>query len=592
MYPGQPTPIPPKLKPSQVDHFNRIIDILHRFYYYVDGSEAGTGKTHVTSAVSIALKLPVIIICPVNAISVWEQAMAMYNLPRFNLPDVGAVMTYDIFAGRKGSQPKHGLLYRSDEDKKPAYFPTPLLARVCQTGVLFVMDEAQKLKNDNNAHKAIKTFIQYLYSIGGGKSRLAMLSGTFLDKEEQVTDFCRMVGFITERTLYNGRRGDYHLTGAGELQTWAKRIDPIKAEQFIQTEVFTPSSVGAKQYVFDMFVKVIRPRILSIMPKVIDIGSDGKPVATFDIKNGFYVMTPQEAEAYRAATYELRNSVRVNRAGEAVIEQNSMGAVTKALTKLQMAKANIMIRQLIKDLQATYEFEGQKRYYKVIAFADYYDVIDLIRNVFSQFNVLTLTGKTDQPTRARNIELFNQDNDNYRIMVANPVAGGVSVNLQDLTGRRARIMYLMPGYRINELHQASLRTYRAGTIGIAKVRFVYGLAEGASEASILNALYRKGRIMHKILEEQNAKFPDEYENEFEEDPIKLFGPDFFERNPDLLPKKGQEIDVGGITEDLAALIVSEPNEQPSFPGMPFVSAAAGPSSQRQPTTYQPMPRGF
>ena len=183
-----------------------------------------------------------------------------------------------------------------------------------------------------------------------------------------------------------------------------------------------------------------------------------------------------------------------------------------------------MIRLLNRDLRETYQDEqGVTRYYKIIIYCDYYEVIDGIRSAMSNWNILEITGRIKDVLRPQMITSFNEDNDNNRILLANPVVGGLSINLQDKTGRHRRKTYIMPGYRINELHQASRRTDRDGAIGECYVRFVYGLTQqGSTEVNILTALARKGKVMHEMMEEQRAKFPGEYEDEYEVDPRTIF----------------------------------------------------------------------
>ncbi len=539
----------PVLRPHQVEHYNKILEILQRFYFYIDGSEPGTGKTHVASAVALSLGLPVIVVCPSVAKITWMEAFRDYGLPYWNVQNTGAIITYDTFRSIKRSQPKHGLLLRDDSTESPMFFPTPALAHIVRQGCLFIFDEAQQVKNNNVAHKAITALVRFIYTGGGQestRSRAAFLSGTLLDKQEQAVDFMRMVGFIEHRNLYTKIAGNVQLQGIEELQTWARRISPGPAEEFIRNNRFEGNRTAAINYAFQLFRRVIRPQIMSIMRKTIQTdATTGRPVANLNIKNGFYVMNEADAARYEEAINELAGAVRFNaRTGQVDQQAGSIGAVTTALTHIQRSKINLIVRIIRDDLAQTYPGpDGTPCYNKIILFADYYDVIDAVKIGLAPFNVLELTGRINDKEKPGIISRFNEDNDNWRVLIANPIVGGRSVNLQDMTGRRRRKMYIMPGYRINELHQASLRTYRDGTQGEAFVRFVYGLTrQGNTEQSILNALARKGKVMHQVLEEQRAKFPGEYENEYEVDPRTLFGDDFFERNRSLAPVSNQSDD--------------------------------------------------
>src|SRR5687767_14436104 len=105
---------PLQLRSHQIDHYQRILDIVSRFYFFVDGSEMGTGKTYVAAAVSITMKLPVIVVCPVAARKTWQDVFQAYGVATYNLPETGGVISYESLRSKKGYQPKHGLLMRDD----------------------------------------------------------------------------------------------------------------------------------------------------------------------------------------------------------------------------------------------------------------------------------------------------------------------------------------------------------------------------------------------------------------------------------------------------------------------------------------------
>jgi superfamily II DNA or RNA helicase len=176
-----PTIQPLQLRPHQVAHYQRILEILSRFYFFVDGSEMGTGKTYVTAAVAITQKLPVIVVCPVAARQTWLNVFQAHGVTTYNLPETGGVITYDSLRSKKGYQPKHGLLTRDDTGTTPLFYPTTLFVQLVQAGVLVIFDECQKLKNNGNQNAAAKALVRQVYAIGG-RSRIAFLSGSALDK--------------------------------------------------------------------------------------------------------------------------------------------------------------------------------------------------------------------------------------------------------------------------------------------------------------------------------------------------------------------------------------------------------------------------
>jgi len=506
---------PLNLEPHQVEHFQRVMGILSRFYFYIDGSEMGTGKTYIAAAAAIMLKLPCIVVCPLGARNTWETVFTTHGVQTYQLPETGGIITYASLRSRKGSQPKHGLLVRDDSGEGVQFYPTTLFSLIVQKGVLLIFDECQNLKNTSDQYKAAKALMRQFYTVGG-HSRAALLSGTLMDKEEQAVNLLRMVAFITSRNLYTKIKGRVRLEGVDDLYSWARRIDAEATSKFLADHHFKSTRKGSVEYVFQLFLSVIKPGIMSAM-------SRPKMNAEKDVKNGYYYLLRNDETEYQRGILDLGHSVHWNeRTGNIARSRDNLGAITNALTRLQRAKTGAMIRVAKEILnKSTTDDRGRVLTPKVIMFADYFEnVIDRIRHEMAEFNPVELTGRLSEDQRNMNIALFQQPNSNHRLLIGNPLVGGLAVSLHDMTGLFPRTMLIMPGYRINELHQATGRIFRSGTIGVAKIRFFYGLS-GSRENSILAALARKGKVMKDVLEEQakdGVKFPDEYEDEREKIP--------------------------------------------------------------------------
>lgn len=499
------------LRPYQIEHYRRIMAILQKFYFFVDGSEMGRGKTFVAAAVALTMGVPVIVICPKTARATWVKVLTDYSVSVYNLPDTGGIITYESLRSTKNNQPKHGLLVREDGVEGVNFYATTTLAQIVKAGVLVIFDEFQKLKNNSDQHKAAKALLKQFYT-QGGNSRFALLSGSAMDKEEHATNFLKLVGFIESRNLYSKIRGEIRLDGIQELYGWARKIDPAGTDRYIAENPFRGTRNDAISYVFGLFTQVIKPGIMSTMPNAEYNGEK-------DVKNGYYVLDPDNEVAYRKACSDLAHSVRYNAAqGTVTMTKENMGAVTTALVNLQAAKQSTMARVGLEDLNKTFPTpSGEQRYCKLILFADYYDTIDYLKEAFRQYNPVELTGRTSEAKRAEAVAAFQAPDYNCRVLIGNPLVGGLSVSLHDTTGLFPRVMYIMPNYRINECHQATGRIFRDGVVGRAKIRFFYGLS-GSRENSVLNAIARKGQVMKEVHSEQGAKFPNEYEDEYEAEP--------------------------------------------------------------------------
>ena len=488
-----------ELRPKQVEHYKTTSNILNKFYFYVDLSEMGGGKTYIAGAHAITRGLPLIVVCPVAARNNWLNVCATYGISLWDLTETGGVITYETLRSRKGCQPKHGLLRRDDSGETPQFYPTSLFQRIVEKGVLIIFDECQKLKNNGSQYRSAKALVRQLYAVGGN-SRAGFLSGTAMDKPEHAVTFMRLTCFIEQRNLYSKIQGQVRLEGVEDLHVWANRINPQALTQFRLTNPFLSTQKGSVDYVFKLFVEVIKPGIISIMPSL---------QLDKDIKNGYYVLDLESEQDYIRAIASLASAVRYNASTGAVVRtRENMGAITSSQIALQKAKMKAMARKAREHLT-------QDPNCKVILYTDYKEVINTLLQLLADFNPMELTGKIKEKRRNEVEALFQQPNNHHRLIVANPKVGGLSINLHDITGHFPRFTYMMPGYMINENHQATGRTARDGLIGKATIRFFYGLS-GAKENGILTALSRKGEIMQKVHIEQGAKFPNEYEDEYEE----------------------------------------------------------------------------
>jgi hypothetical protein len=497
---------PLQLRETQIAHYHRTTEILNSFNFYVDGSEMGTGKTYIAAAHAITRQLPVIVLCPKIARQAWLEVCAIYGISLWDLLETGGVITYDTMRSVKGHQPRHGLLERDDSTKPPTFRATPLLTEIIRSGVLVIFDECQKLKNDGDQYHAAKVVMRQLYTVGG-RSRAAFLSGTSMNKPEHAKNFLKFVGFIQQRNLYSKIQGQVRLEGVDELHSWARLINPKGLESFMLSHPFRSTSVGSKDYVFQLYAEVIRPGVMSIMPSL---------KLDKDVKNGYYRLEPEDEMKYTKGISSLASVAYYNEStGTIVRTKENMGAITTALMTIQDAKKKAMARKAREDLMANPNC-------KVVLFADYYkpiedesiSTIDYLLQALADFHPLELTGRVNENRRSENVSRFQEQNANYRVIVGNPKVGGLSINLHDITGNFPRIMYIMPGYSINELHQATGRISRDGLIGKAIIRFFYGFS-GAPENGILSAFARGGEVMEKIHAEQGTRFPNQYENEYE-----------------------------------------------------------------------------
>jgi hypothetical protein len=541
------TQTPVTLYSHQIPHYERLTEILKRFFFAIDGSTPGAGKTFVTAKLSQDYQLPILVICPASGKVTWRRVVQNYGLMHWDPPlreggkmGTDFIVSYDTLRGKKNAGLSHSLLTRVDNDKDISYFVTETFAHIVNQGALIIFDECQKVKNKKSfTWLAVKTMMEYIYLVKPARTRVMFLSGTIMDKEEQVSNFLRLVGFLKATKMYNTNRDGDQLTkgfGIGEVQDWAKVINPDGYASFNARSPFNGriTKDKVKTYVFEIFRDVIRPKILSVMPKE----------SNSDKKNGYYTMSPVDEQRYIQAVSELGSAARYNPETGAVTQnETNMGAITTALVNIQKSKVNLFIRLARQVLMSRPKNAlGEPIYPKVLIFADYHEVIDEIANGLAEFHPLKLTGQVKQVDRDMIVDMFNRFDNQSRLIIANKTVGGVSINLHDLEGHFNRYVFLNPGYQINELQQAVERVDRIGSKSRSTVRFVYGIA-GTQETGIMNSLAKKGAVMSGILADQRIIFPGGYDLNFEQDPRVLYGPGFIDAIPN---PSGAAIFIAGI----------------------------------------------
>jgi superfamily II DNA or RNA helicase len=484
------------LRPWQIDHFNKVDDILQKNHCYIDTSPTGTGKTYNLAAIALKYGFTIAVCCPKAAIEVWEKICREYEIPYH------FIIGYESLRSITGKQPKHQLLTRTDTENRTYFTATDKFMEMARHGIFLVLDEIQHLKNDSDQYKACKALTTACMSLGGG-SRFALISASPFDKEELAVNLIKLAGYIQHPKLFMYFRelAEIKLYGAQELIDVCKSMNPTVTQRVLSTYPLDHKNVPGLCY--RLFVEVLMPVIASAMPPLhLDIEKD--------IKNGYYNMDPTDAEALNRAITELSLAARYNPYTQSYDSKNaSWGAIQTAQIHSETAKIGIFVR-----LARTHLSTNPRC--KVILFVNYIDTIHTLAHRLNDYNPMVMYGDTPQKERVSIIERF-QTKMNDRLLIANTQVGCESINLHDIIGDSPRYTYISPNYSILRLHQATGRTYRDGTKSKATIRFVYGKI-GARETSILNALSRKSRVLHETLTtqvEHGVQFPGEYADEIE-----------------------------------------------------------------------------
>jgi len=512
-----------ELKEYQKPHFKKILDILVERSGALDLSKAGLGKTIIAIAVSLALKLPLFVICPKTMISAWEESCRKYNATLLE------IYSYQSFKGKSGKQPNHQYLIRSDIESltiddegnaksmiRTEFNCTSIMKELLDKGCLFICDEFQEVKNNSAQSKAVATVIQDLIHT---TTRYLFLSRTPIENINQAIHLMRVFQFIDKPRLYfKDQTGNYNYEGALQIIRICDIIDEESTNVIIEdSKPHTQTSI--REMCFKLFYSVLIPEISSSM---VD-----DQIETFvnDTKNGFYDVSHEDALLIQkgldilkqevtkfAKIAEIENEKSEKNNTEENTEEKKKGTlrakIIPAMRYIEFGKSGIFSRKAIEDLTKDPDC-------KILIALHFLDSIkEVYQKVSQNFSCEMLTGSLTLERREEIIRLFQENSNKIRCIIFQIKVGGVGVSFHDIFGNHPRKMYISPGYEMSIIYQASMRIYRQGIKSDAQTRIVY--AKGISqEMRILDALARKTETLKKIISTDSLRY-DKFPGDFEQ----------------------------------------------------------------------------
>lgn len=481
-----------QLTQLQLDHTLNIIKCLNKYKRVIDTSTMGSGKTYCVLHIAKHYKLPIIVVCPKSTISTWKSLAIEFDVE---------ICYQQTYAGLRGKNCE--LLQRNDD----GFTITPYLQQLINSGVIFVMDESQHLKNKSYQYYACCEITRHIQL--SSTSKFMMLSGTPFDKPEHCIQMVKLLVFMKQSTFfkYDAQKKSVEYTGLREMILNCKKMNMLKTNSTIESQSIKKNRLStiklrSEKLVYDLFIQIIKPELIVCMPTHVI-------PAILDVQNGYYNISSIEADKLQQCIIKLgsaANSIS-KRTKKTIIKYD---AVMICMHDIETCKLNLFHRLISKqlDLHPTS---------KVVCFVNFISSITQLKTTLQKYNPLIMSGATSLAHRADIISKFQTPSCEHRLLIANTLVGGTGISLHDLNGDFPRTIFISPTYNILESHQAVYRVYRTGTISDSCVRFVYGNIK-SQETSILNALTRKTGVLKDVLDVQvanNIKFPGEYHNIYE-----------------------------------------------------------------------------
>jgi hypothetical protein len=568
----KPPTHPVELLGHQGDHAQRLMATLDRFRFALDLSTPGAGKTFVATHIAKELGIKhVVVVAPLSILPKWKSMETEHGLPLRN------AVSYCSLRSVTGKQPKHGLLRREDtfsntvvaEEQASAgaggtttaagehqgqqstkFFATEAWNTLVREGVLLVVDEIQNVKNVSSQFLSVKELIRSILADALGPSKVLLLSGTPIDKPEQVINLLRALGISTTRALghFNPQTRRCEAKGFRQIlrfvyENMPTTIPPRSLASLIHTAEAVADTY--EQYGYDVstyskrdfFGAVLYQLFKDVILKV--IGSKMPPRAstnTVDKRNAFYLIEDASMQRLlREGVSRLMNVVSFNEGTQQVTINHADRGMTfrgiaRALQMIETAKISTFVRVA----RAALLGDPNK---KVVVCLNYTDSILDVCTGLSEFNPLVVRGSTSERQRGEILAKFQKRDVKHRLLVGNLSCLSTGIDLDDKEGTFPRLALVSPNYSTITLHQLVYRFLRADTRSDAQVHFVFGRAYVSrdtklthmEELSVLNALAKKSGILRDVVRAvedgggdavtEDIRYPGQYE-EWEEPDIR------------------------------------------------------------------------
>lgn len=510
----------------QVQHKDRLMKILKKTPCALDFSMLGTGKTYTTCAIfnenSNSMFKCLLVISPVSVKTKWQSMNTNHGV------NIHKIISFCELRSVKFKQPKHGLLTRRDymvtvqsgrDIEKVDYYCSNEYIKLVNDGVLLVIDEIQNVKNQSNQLEACKELIrpiveQFNQDPNKCKSRVILLSGSPIDKQDQVVNMCQLLNIMTDARLavYNPQTNELIWRGMSQIEQFCKKhfgdetVNRTKGNYIS----YSPSYVGQKnatsklhECCYNMFQLFIKKAISSSMDPI--------QISVNIIKQNAYYQMDNEKDIVllKQGIDLLSNATHFNSVEETVDwGTNGIGvlrSVVRALTMIETSKINLFAKIAQHNLENSPNM-------KIVICVNYTDTITDLMNILSKYLPLKLDGSMNYKKRIDVLSKFQAKDTKYRLLIGNISVCSSGIDLDDQDGNFPRLCLVSPNYSTITLYQLSHRFHRQNTKSDSTIHFVF--AQQKSEVCILNALAKKSTVMKEVTENQadnGVIFPGDYE---------------------------------------------------------------------------------
>lgn len=516
-------------------HVQRMLSVTYRNYVVQDLSHLGLGKTHTALALYLERRmidpdLKLLVVCPCSVISKWEAICQENHVGQDYLL---GIFSYAKITGQKNSNISTPILRRKDTERKEIQhrknpftgvkeahtqimretifsLSTQTRELLLHCGLFVVFDEYHAMKRGVSARsKMCRPLSEAIRNDPLLRSKVLLISGTPVDKEEQAITFFRTVAVLSRPKIINfnvGTRryeGDdgleqiesfcFHVLGLkdyGRVQHAMNRIYQHEMAGCTHGDEFQMLRKNSAKYCYLLYLKLFK--WISCEMRVADgVDCDRLAAGRVHKLNMYCENIGVNKDALAEALYDLRTAVRYDpKRGTVQMEGCSFGKITTALVKIEFCKCPTFERLARQIL-------GENRENQVVITLNYNAAMDYLIERLGDLRPSVLRGCVSKKERCRIIGQFQEDNPNCRLLLCNLQVIKEGIDLDNIhETKRYRFSLVSPNYHAISLHQHAYRYVRSKSTTNALVLMIF--QKGLSEFGVLNALRRKGLTMSEV----------------------------------------------------------------------------------------------
>jgi len=459
------------------DFQKKIIDRAKEYNAFAFLCQAGTGKTLMAINVlrhkyrDLGGVVPTLILCPIIVLKNWKKELLLSS----QIPEdrIAVIDGYNKAKRLKQlKDPNNVVIIINYEALLTEEIYNYLLAWKAK---IVICDESQRIKSHTS--KRFKAVMK----LSSESIHRYILTGTLVDNT--FFDIFAQYLFLD--------RG----------QSFGTSFVAFRSRYFVD---FNATWKGSKKYFPDF--RFINQRLPEIHNKLNETGVSIKKEDCLDLPDyveqiiGFELPS-ETAKAYKELRDDLITFIEK--------EGDNPAIVPNALTKL--LRLNEITTGYLKLEDGTiHKFKDNPRLgalmelldsinHKVIIFAVYRENYSDIKAALEKKKIeyVEIHGGVSGEDKIKNVDIFNDLDNNVKVCLANPKSAGLGINLKSARYK----IYYSRSHSLGDFEQSKARNYRAGSIDYHnKVTDYHLVAEGTVDAAILESLRNKQAFANKILD--------------------------------------------------------------------------------------------